>query len=334
MFTVFTIIFVIGIVAIIKGGLPKLKIPNRKVAVLVTIVSLVLASITLPSDDEPNKEITEADEQTEEAKDEEKEESKEKLSASIESVEYNKDEDAVIINLETNLPDETEIDFTITKKDTDDLLHQHYGKAKVKDGNAQVKIEGLEDELYGKLLIANGDYEVSASVNVNKEREYNLHLLNEFGEFEDFIEKYEATGEVGEWDDSNGYHFELTLDDITIEGAYSEEEVTKAYLEKKKENAETIDYKQLEKNPDRHTGEYVKYSGEIIQIMEGSGLTQIRLALDDWGDEVLFVEHVGYTDFVEGDKVTVYGEISGAVTYTSQAGWEITIPGIIADVIE
>lgn len=63
-------------------------------------------------------------------------------------------------------------------------------------------------------------------------------------------------------------------------------------------------------------------------------MTNIRLALDDYGDQMLFIEFDDYTDFVEGDQITIYGEIFGAHTYTSQAGWDITLPAIVADSIE
>lgn len=107
----------------------------------------------------------------------------------------------------------------------------------------------------------------------------------------------------------------------------------------KKANAKPIEYAQLKKNPDRYAGEYVKYTGEIIQIMEGDNITQIRLAVtkDSYGydfNDVIFVEYAGITDFVEEDVITVYGEIYGEYSYTSQAGWEIAIPGLLAESIE
>ena len=51
-------------------------------------------------------------------------------------------------------------------------------------------------------------------------------------------------------------------------------------------------------------------------------------------NDIIFVEYAGLTEFVEDDVVTVYGEIYGTYSYTSQAGWEISLPGLIADSIE
>jgi hypothetical protein len=107
----------------------------------------------------------------------------------------------------------------------------------------------------------------------------------------------------------------------------------------KKANAKPMEYAQLKKNPNRHAGTYVKYTGEILQIQEGDGFTVIRLAVtkDSYGynpNDVIWVEYLGYTDFVDEDIVTVYGEIMGEHSYTSQAGWDITIPSMFADSIE
>lgn len=107
----------------------------------------------------------------------------------------------------------------------------------------------------------------------------------------------------------------------------------------KKANAQPIEYAKLKKNPDRYAGEYVKYTGEIIQIMEGDNITQIRLAVtkSSYGydfNDIVFVEYIGLTDFVEEDVITVYGTIYGEFSYTSQAGWEIALPGMLAESIE
>ncbi|MDM5245773.1 Slp family lipoprotein [Lysinibacillus sp. G4S2] len=107
----------------------------------------------------------------------------------------------------------------------------------------------------------------------------------------------------------------------------------------KKANAKTIDYPQLKKNPDRYKGEYVKYTGKILQILEGDNVTNIRLAVTptSYGydpNDVIFIEYYGYTDFVDDDIITVYGEIYGSYSYKSQAGFDIALPGLLAKEFE
>ncbi|OCA90190.1 hypothetical protein [Bacillus sp. FJAT-27986] len=73
--------------------------------------------------------------------------------------------------------------------------------------------------------------------------------------------------------------------------------------------------------------------------MESDGMTAIRLSITPtsygWSvSDIIYVAYLGYTDFVDEDVVTIYGEVNGSFTYTSQAGWDITLPLVIADSIE
>ena len=95
-------------------------------------------------------------------------------------------------------------------------------------------------------------------------------------------------------------------------------------------------YKELSKNPDKFTGQKVKYSGSVVQIQEdanGGGYLRMSLS-NNILDDIVWVTYSQSTDAVEGDTVTVYGFISGSTTYTSQANYQITVPGITAAVIE
>jgi hypothetical protein len=80
--------------------------------------------------------------------------------------------------------------------------------------------------------------------------------------------------------------------------------------------------------------------GKINQIQEGSGVTVMRLAVTKdpyigWNyNDVIWVDYLGTTDYVEDDVVTIYGTVLGSKTCTSQAGWEITLPEVNALYIE
>lgn len=106
-----------------------------------------------------------------------------------------------------------------------------------------------------------------------------------------------------------------------------------------KKSCKTIPYKHLKKNLDKYAGRRYKARGQILQIMEDFNRTEMRIAVtrDSWGwniDDVIYVTYDGTTDFVEEDVVTVYGEITGSYSYTSVAGWQITVPGVKAKYIE
>jgi len=94
-----------------------------------------------------------------------------------------------------------------------------------------------------------------------------------------------------------------------------------------------IPFKQLDKNPDGKAREKVKYTGTIVQIMESGGSTEIRLALSGGYDDIIYVTYSGTTDAVEGDTVTIWGDVYGSYTYTSEANYQITLPRIDAKYI-
>lgn len=94
----------------------------------------------------------------------------------------------------------------------------------------------------------------------------------------------------------------------------------------------------LDKNPDSYKGQRCQYTGKIVQVMESAGTTDIRMNVTPgsygfWSDTV-YVTFEGTTPAVEDSIIVVYGEIDGSYTYTSQAGYRITLPLIKAKYID
>jgi hypothetical protein len=65
-----------------------------------------------------------------------------------------------------------------------------------------------------------------------------------------------------------------------------------------------------------------------IQDIPNDGGTFLRLGLDSWGQRVIAVfTYVTPPDtVVRGRRVKVYGRMANTFAYTSQAGWNISIP--------
>lgn len=114
------------------------------------------------------------------------------------------------------------------------------------------------------------------------------------------------------------------------------EEASKAAEEAK--GYETgITYDQIARTPDDYKGKKLKFSGKVIQVMEGSGVVQIRLAVNDDYNSVLLGQYnssIVSSRILEDDKITVYGTSSGLISYQSTMGGTITIPSINIDKIE
>ena len=94
-----------------------------------------------------------------------------------------------------------------------------------------------------------------------------------------------------------------------------------------------ITYEHLKKNSAKYAGKPWALKGKIIQIQETDGDTIARLALDNWGNKVVYVVANFTTDFIDNNQVYVVGYLAGDYSYESQAGWNITVPALVARAI-
>ena len=99
-----------------------------------------------------------------------------------------------------------------------------------------------------------------------------------------------------------------------------------------------ITYEQLARTPDNYKNKKVKFTGRVVQVMEGDDETQIRLAADSNYDTVLYCgipkTLTNNNRVLEDDIITIYGTSYGLLTYNSTMGGKITIPAVIVDKFE
>lgn len=119
----------------------------------------------------------------------------------------------------------------------------------------------------------------------------------------------------------------------------SEKEAKEKKLAEEKEKQEKqgyntgITYEQLARTPDKLMGKAVKFHGKVIQIIEGDTEVQMRLAVNDDYDKILYCaiskDNLKGTRILENDKITIYGLSTGLITYDSTMGGKISIPGVL-----
>lgn len=98
-----------------------------------------------------------------------------------------------------------------------------------------------------------------------------------------------------------------------------------------------ITYTQLARDPDEYTGKLVKFKGKVIQVMEGDGVTQLRLAVNSDYDDIVYLEYESdliSSRVLEDDIITIMGMSAGLLSYQSTLGGTITIPSIFVDEIQ
>ena len=104
---------------------------------------------------------------------------------------------------------------------------------------------------------------------------------------------------------------------------------------------EGYEFKEIARNPEAHKGEYAKFTGEVIQVMEENGAYTLRVNItkgdyDIWTDTIM-VYYVGSGDnnrILEDDIVNIYGQLAGMYTYTTVMGSENTVPLMYAEYID
>jgi hypothetical protein len=106
-----------------------------------------------------------------------------------------------------------------------------------------------------------------------------------------------------------------------------------------------IDFDQLARNPDNYKDQMFRFTGEVIQVIEGNNTTQLRMDVTlvdegtDWAyyEDTIYVtlpKEEGADRILEEDIITIYGVCAGAESYRSIFGEKITLPSIDAEYYE
>jgi hypothetical protein len=98
-----------------------------------------------------------------------------------------------------------------------------------------------------------------------------------------------------------------------------------------------ITYDQLARTPDDYISKKVKFSGKVIQVLEGTGEIDIRLAVDGNYDNIILGEYdssIVSSRVLENDTITIYGYSLGTTSYQSVMGGTITIPAVYIEKID
>ena len=103
-----------------------------------------------------------------------------------------------------------------------------------------------------------------------------------------------------------------------------------------------IAFSDLARNPDSYVGQFFKFTGSVIQVVEGSSSVAIRMNVTPvslpYSEDVYYEDTIYVTLRLEGgsdrileeDVITVYGICTGMYEYTSILGQQISLPGIDA----
>lgn len=102
------------------------------------------------------------------------------------------------------------------------------------------------------------------------------------------------------------------------------------------EYSSSFSFDDIERNPDKHTGEKIYFEGKVIQVLEGSESTTYRITAGRKSSDVFLITYTRPEDserFLEDDSVCVYAEFVELHTYSSTTNKSVTAPYCNASLI-
>lgn len=133
--------------------------------------------------------------------------------------------------------------------------------------------------------------------------------------------------------DSSDYVQLQTDEKISSKFTLVQDEIKTLGIDDYKKNCKKYsanDWEEIVRNPDAHSDEMIKFSGKIDQIIEGWFDTYTFYILDDndnkW--ECSYTYKKGESHKLEGDSITVWGNLDGTTTSTTLLGKQVTMPYI------
>lgn len=165
-------------------------------------------------------------------------------------------------------------------------------------------IQKQYDNLLSKNLQLDTDYE--------KLKEENEELQDQIEELTNPKTDLEESEETGELSDELNTFVNSNMEDVSMFRS-------------------DVSYDEIARHPNDYDGELLTFSGEVAQVIEGDGTTELRIAVDGDYDDIIYGiydNRILDSRLLEDDKIQFYGESCGIISYQSTLGATISIPSI------
>ena len=165
-------------------------------------------------------------------------------------------------------------------------------------------IQKQYDNLLSKNLQLDTDYE--------KLKEENEELQAQIEELTNPKTDLEESEETGELSDELNTFVNSNMEDVSMFRS-------------------DVSYDEIARHPNDYDGELLTFSGEVAQVIDGNGTTELRIAVDGDYDDIIYGiydNRILDSRLLEDDKIQFYGESCGIISYQSTLGATISIPSI------
>lgn len=111
----------------------------------------------------------------------------------------------------------------------------------------------------------------------------------------------------------------------------------KERLEEEAKGYETgITFQDISRSPDTYKGKKVKFTGTLLQVIEGYSYNEARMSTNGRYDDVIYIRYktsIIDVRLLKDDEITICGTFSGLRTYETIMGNNVTVPEISVDII-
>lgn len=222
----------------------------------------------------------------------------------------------------------TILSFLICGCSSSDFNQQNYDVLLNTNEQLQASLESMSKEFSN----TSESYEKQVESLVNSLSE----IESEYASYKESMQEYEDLS-AAEAEARKIQAESIAESEAAAKAAAESEAAAKAESEEKAGYETGITYDQLARTPDDYKGKLVKFTGTVLQVIEGGSEIQIRFAVNDDYDTVLYCGYspdiVSYR-ILEDDTITIYGKSLGLISYETTLGSTITIPAVSIDKID
>lgn len=200
---------------------------------------------------------------------------------------------------------------------------------------------GVSQEEYESVVAERDALEAqaeSASAEIDALKSEKESVQSEYNTYKEKMSEYEGLANAEAEARQIQAESVIAAEQAAKEQAEAESKAAKEAEEEEEAGYDTgITYDQLARTPDDFKGEKVKFSGKVVQVVEGDTSNAIRFAVNSDYDNMLYCEYdkdIVSARVLDNDMITIYGISYGLYSYESTMGAKITIPAVIIDKIE
>ena len=206
------------------------------------------------------------------------------------------------------------------------------------DGKYTINFDYNKGNIYLHVCAADSQYYMKKIMDKNIENKEKISTFNMYCKQDGEVKYIITINNFEELTENNLEQNTIIKDENGTSLNKTVSQTTQDYINDYKNSCKTYDYKTIFRYAEEYKGKDVKYTGKVVQVIEGSSYTSYRVNItkDRWGyyDDTVYVIFMDLDKktprILEDDIITFYGTLGDLYTYETVMGSSVTIPSVTA----